>query len=101
MKPLYDTDLLQREYYNPNKFNVEFWRLNQFDFYVIENKGHQYLGPHYAILKPDTHLYLPHGYYLIKGQGLKQGEKFELITNLEKMMFKGNKTPSNIYGQNG
>lgn len=94
-----DPDLLQREYYNPNKFEVSFVRNSAKDLYIL-NSG-KALGPEVAILKPDEFLYLPHGYYTATGKGLEHGEPFKLIVNLERMMFRGNKTPSNIYGING
>lgn len=91
-----DVHLLQREYHNRNKFPVKFTRQKSADIYILRSK--KKLGPEMAIVQPDAHLYLPHGYYIIEGVGVPPGTPIEMLMNLEKAMFQGNKTPSNIYG---
>lgn len=97
---LSDVQLLQREFYNPNKYKVFFTRMLEKDEYIGRAKGPLKLGPAFAVLEPDKHLYLPHGYYLIQGEGLPLGEPISLVMNLEKLMNQGNKIPSNIRGFN-
>lgn len=94
-----DYMLFQREYYNPNKFDVIFKINQEFRQYVIEQKGLNMLGPEYSVCKADGFLYLPHGYHIISGKGLPAGEPFNMITNFEKKMFIGNKKPSNFFAQ--
>jgi hypothetical protein len=91
-----DVHLLQREWHNRNKFTVKFVRDKSKDFYILGTGKN--LGPEIAFCKPDELLYLPHGYYTIFGVGVPDGEPVEMLMNLEKAMFKGNKIPSNHYG---
>jgi hypothetical protein len=95
----FDPELLQREYHNPNTFKVFFTRIKARDFYVL-NAGKRNLGPEVVALEPDGFCYLPHGYYVVTGEGHRAGEPIKLLMNLEKQMFKGNRIPSNIRGQN-
>lgn len=95
-KAYFDVQLLQREFFNKNKFVVKFTRMREHETYV-QTAGKS-LGPEFAYLKPDEFLYLPHGYYIIEGVGVPQGEPIDLLMNLEKNMFKGIKVPSNVYG---
>lgn len=96
MRSFADVNLLQREYFNRNKFLVKFVRDKTKDHYVIQ--AGKNLGPDVAFCLPEDFLYLPHGYYQIEGVGVPKGEPVEMLMNLEKAMFKGNKTPSNHYG---
>lgn len=91
-----DVQLLQREFYNPNKFRAKFTRMKEKDIYVLATG--KKLGPEIAFCEPDGFLYLPHGYYVIEGVGVPKGEPINMLMNLEKAMFKGNKVPSNFYG---
>lgn len=95
-KSFADVNLLQREYFNKNKFSVQFTRDVNKDKYVVSCG--KVLGPAVAFCKPDDFLYLPHGYYIVRGVGVPDGEPIEMLMNLEKSMFKGNKVPSNHYG---
>lgn len=90
-KGFYDVHLLQREYYNPNKFAVHFELMQSHVSYVIQSK--KATGPHKAICEPNGFLYLPHGYYVITAPGFEYGQPIDLVVNLEKKMFKGNKMP--------
>lgn len=99
MKTIFDPHLLQREYHNQNSFQVRFTRMRQYDAYVV--RAGKYLGPAIVTVEPDCFVYLPHGYYLIEGVGVPKGEPLKMLMNLEKAMFRGNKIPSNPYGQNG
>lgn len=98
MKTFSDDRLLQREFYNPNSFDVIVTRDTRFDQYVIQHKGLKFLGPAHAKLKADDFLYVPHGFFIITNPKMPIGEPINIIVNLEKMMFKGNKKPSNQYG---
>ena len=91
-----DVNLLQREYHNRNKFAVIFTRDTTKDTYVLS--AGKALGPIYAQVNPDEFLYLPHGYYFIKGFGVPNGEPIQMLMNLEDAMMKGIKVPSNHYG---
>lgn len=102
-KTFADVHLLQREYHNRNKFSVKFTRLKNQDLYVLA--AGKALGPEIAILEPDGFLYLPHGFYLVEGlqkngKTIPFGVPINLLINLEKAMFRGNKVPSNSYGLN-
>lgn len=108
----FDSNLIRREYYNgymdpklgkavPNKFNVRFDRIDLHLQYIMDAGKNP--GPKYVILRPDEFCFLPHAFYTItgileNGQHLPVGEPIQLIMNLEKSMFKGNKTPSNQFG---
>lgn len=88
----FDYELIEREFYNPNNFDVIFDRILDRDTYVM---AHQIkLGPAYVVLKPNCHLTLPHGYFRITGRGLPQGEPIKLTVNYGDLKRKGNKLPS-------
>ena len=91
-----DTNLLQREYHNRSNHTVRFTRQTSADIYIL--KARKNLGPLVAEVKPGEFIYLPHGYYVVEGVGLPKGEPIEMLMNLEKSMFQGNKIPSNVYG---
>lgn len=95
---VFDPMLLQREYHNRNKFAVEFTIDARWIPYVIRSKGIEKRGPDKAVVEPDEFLYLPHGYYIIKGVGVPDGEPVNMLINLEKNMFKGNKKASDRFG---
>ena len=98
MKAFSDDRLIQREFYNPNSFDVIVTRDKNFDSYVIQHKGHGSLGPEKTLLKADDFLYLPHGFFVVTNPKMPVGEPINILVNLEKNMFKRNKTPSNVYG---
>jgi hypothetical protein len=92
-----DEHLVVREYYNPNNFDVCFWRLSNYRSLNINKYLSAFkipLGPIAAVLKPNEFITLPHGYYDIHGKGLEKGEPFKLITNYGDARGKGNKHPS-------
>lgn len=96
-----DVHLLQREFLNKNKFRVKFTRIKEFETYIL--KCGKNLGPQVAFVDPDQFIYLPHGYYNIEGVNkngtpIPAGTPIEMLMNLEKAMFKGNRVPSNQYG---
>lgn len=96
-----DVHLLQREYHNRNAFKLQFIRMVQAETYIL--KAGKPLGPSIAFCEPDELIYLPHGYYYVfgidkDGRKIPDGEPINVLMNLEKAMFKGNKTPSNQYG---
>lgn len=91
-----DVQLLQREFHNRNKFAIIFIRQKQYDQYVL--RAGKNLGPEFAECAADEFQYLPHGYYVIKGKGVPDGEPIQVLMNLEKAMFKRNKIPSNTMG---
>ena len=92
----FDTNLIQREYHNRNKFPVIFERDTKKDPYVFAAK--KTTGPLQARVEPDEFLYLPHGYYFIRGEGVPQGEPINMLVNYEKAMFKRNKKASDHFG---
>ena len=89
-KQVSDTNLIEVEYYNPNKFDLIVTRDNRFLEYISLNKIP--LGPEKTILKSEGFLVLPHRYIIFKApDGI---ELFNLTVNMGNMKRKGNKLPS-------
>lgn len=89
-KQVSDTNLLEVEYYNPNKFDIIVVRDNRFLEYISLNKIP--LGPEKTILKSESFLVLPHRYIIFHAP--KGVEFFDLTVNMGKLKRKGNKLPS-------
>lgn len=89
-KAVADEHLIRREFYNPNDFDVIFYRDQSRAMYV--HAAGIPLGPEVAILKARDWLVLPHAFFIpraMNGQDL-----FKLVQNFGDMIGKGNKLPS-------
>lgn len=89
-KEVMDTNLIEVEYYNQNKFSIEMIRDDRYFHYVYQNKIP--IGPRRAILKPEDWLKLPHRYYIFKA--IDGPEIFNLVVNMGDTKGIGNKLPS-------
>lgn len=92
IKSVADEHLICREIYNPNKFSLIFIRNIDKDMYILRSRIP--LGQIRVACKPDDWLFLPHGYYFAKGEGIPDGEPISWITNFGDSIGKGNKLPS-------
>lgn len=92
VKAVHDELLTCREVYNPNKFDVIFTRNIDKDLYIL--RAGIPLGEIRMVCKADDFLFLPHGYFFAKGDGVPNGEMISVITNQGDAMRKGNKLPS-------
>lgn len=88
VKGVHDEHLVHREVYNPNKFDVYFFRSLEMDEYV--KKAKVPLGEQVIRCKAGEHCYLPHGYFIGHGKGLPEGTPINVIVNFGDSMFTGN-----------
>lgn len=85
-----DEHLIRREFYNPNKFNVQFSRQNDMVAYIMDAGIDP--GPPFKLLAHDSFLVLPHAYYVVTA--MDAGAKhFDLHQNFGKSIGKGYKKP--------
>lgn len=89
VKGVHDEHLVHREVYNPNRFAIVFERQNEMLTYIRAAKIPE--GEIYLICKPDSFLYLPHGYYVASIPDAPKGEIGSFVTNFGDSMFIGNK----------
>lgn len=91
-KAVHDEHLICREIFNPNKFAIVFRRNIDKDIYIM--RAGIPLGELIMICNPESFLFLPHGYFLPRAEGVPDGEQVSIITNFGDSIGKGNRNPS-------
>lgn len=88
MKTVGDEFLIRREFYNNNDFEVTLEIMTDMVPWIKQNAIP--IGPPLIVIPPKKHQVTPHGYYIVHGKNVKQGEQINLLVNFGKMIGKRN-----------